>query len=74
MTASNTARLLAIQSAQSGRNVMLCDTTSQTEKDIQEKSTTFDSAFSILNINDNLSVITGAAGSSFLHQNLQYDN
>ena len=68
MTASNTARLLAIQSAQSGRNVMLCDTTSQTEKDIQEKSTTFDSAFSILNINDNLSVITGAAGSSFLHQ------
>ena len=38
MTASNAARLLAIQSAQSGRNVVLCDTTGQIEK-IQEKPT-----------------------------------
>ncbi len=65
MTASNTARLLAIQSAKSGRNVMLCDTTGLTEKDIQEKSTTEGSAFPIHKINDNLSAITGAKGSSF---------
>ena len=35
-TASNAARLLAIQSAQSGRNVVLCDTTGQSEKEIKE--------------------------------------
>ena len=65
ITASNTARLLAAQSAQSGRNVVLCDTTGQIEKEIKEKTTTEDFAFPIHNINDNLSVITGAVGSSF---------
>ena len=39
LTASNAARLLAIQSAQSGRNVVLCDTTGQIEKEIKEKTT-----------------------------------
>ena len=65
MTASNAARLLATQSAQSGRNVVLCDTTGQVEKEIKEKTTTDESAFPIHNINDNLSVITGATSSSF---------
>ena len=65
LTASNTARLLATQSAQSGRNVVLCDTTDQVEKEIKEKTTTDGSAFPIHNINDNLNVMTGAAGSSF---------
>ena len=65
MTASNAARLLAIQSAQSGRNVVLCDTTGQVEKEIKEKTTTDVSAFPIHNINDNLSAITDANGSSF---------
>ena len=65
MTASNTARLLATQSAQSGRNVVLCDTTGQIEKEIKEKTNTDGSAFPIQNISDNLSLITGAAGSSF---------
>ena len=64
-TASNAARLLATHSAQSGRNVLLCDATGQVEKEIKEKITTGDSAFSIRNLNDNLSVITGADGSSF---------
>ena len=74
-TASNAARLLATQSAQSGRNVVLCDTTGQIEKEIKEKTTTDDSAFSIHNINDNLSVITGAAGSSFFtSKTFQYNN
>ena len=65
MTASNAACLLATQSAQSGRNVVLCDTTGQVEKEIKEKTTKDSSAFPIHNITDNLSVITGAAGSSF---------
>ena len=65
MTASNAARLLAIQSAQSGRNVVLCDTTGHVEKEIKEITTTDGSAFPIHNIKDNLNVITGANGSSF---------
>ncbi len=65
LTASNTARLLALQSAQSGRHVVICDTTGQVEKEINEKTTKDNSAFPIHNINDSLSLITGAAGSSF---------
>ena len=37
LNASNAARLLATQSAKSGRSVVLCDTTGQSEKDIKEK-------------------------------------
>ena len=62
---SNAARLLAIQSAQSGRSVVLCDTTGQIEKEIKEKTTTEEAAFPIHNISDSLSVITGADGGSF---------
>ena len=64
-TALNAARVLATQSAQSGRNVLLCDTTGQVEKEIIEKTTTDGSTFPIHKINDNLSVITGVTGSSF---------
>ena len=60
MTASNSARV-SDTSAQSGRNVVLCDTTGQVEKEIKEK-TTNDSSFPIHKINDNLSAITGVAG------------
>ena len=55
-TASNTTRLLAIQSAQSGRNVLICDTTGQVEKEIKEKITTDDADFTIRNISDNLAL------------------
>ena len=65
VTASNAARLLAAQSAQSGRNVVLCDTTNQVKKEIKEKTSVKDSTFSIRNINESLSVATGSAGSSF---------
>ena len=65
LTASNASRLLATQSAQSGRNVVLCDTTGQVEKEITEKNTTEDSTFPIHIISDNMSVITGTIGSSF---------
>jgi len=69
MTASNVARLLATLSAQAGRNVVLCDTTGQSEKEIKEKTTTCRSAFPVHNISDSLSVITGAAGGSFFTSN-----
>ena len=65
LTASNTARLLAIQSAQSGRNVVLCDTTGQSEKEIKEESTTEDYAFPIHNVKEGFNLIIGADGSSF---------
>jgi hypothetical protein len=67
LTASNAARLLATQSAQSGRNVVLCDTTGQVEKEVKDKERTTkdENGTSIHKINDNLSAITGAVGSSF---------
>ena len=65
MTALNAAQLLAIQSAQSGRNVVLCDATGQVEKEIEEKTMTTGTAFAVNKISDNLSVITVTAGSSF---------
>ena len=64
-TASNAACLLATQSAQSGRNVLLCDTTGQSEKQIKEITTTDGSDFPIHNVSNNISVVTGAVGSSF---------
>ena len=65
LTASNTARLLAIQSAQSGRNVVLCDTTVQSEKEIKEESITEGYDFPIHNVKDGFNLIIGADGSSF---------
>ena len=65
LTASNASRLLATQSAQSGRNVLLYDTTGQVEKEIKEKTTIEDSPLPIHNINENLSVMAGTVGSSF---------
>ena len=65
MAASNAARLLAIQSTQSGRNVILCDTTGQSEKEISRQTKSEDDAFPIHNINDSMSLMTSALGSSF---------
>ena len=65
LTASNAARLLATQSAKSGRSVVICDTTGQVEKEIKEKTMKYDSGLPIHKINDSLSVVTGVTGSSF---------
>ena len=65
MTASDAARLLATQSAQSGRNVVVCDTTGQVEKEIKERTAKGETGTSIHKINDNLSSVTGVIGSSF---------
>ena len=58
--APNATRLLAIQCARSGRNVVLCDTTGQLEKEIKEESSTHSSGFIVENISENISVMRGA--------------
>ena len=63
--ASNIARLLATKSAMSGMNVLLCDTTGQSEKEIKKERKTQSSALPIQNLGENINVIMGATGSSF---------
>lgn len=64
-SSSNATRLLAVNSAQSGRSVVLCDTTGQAEKDIKDKPTQDSSDLPIKSIGENISVMTGAHGASF---------
>ena len=64
-TASNAAHLLAIQSAQSGRNVLLCDTTGQSKKQIEKNSTSDNSDSSTVKMGDNISLLMEADGASF---------
>ena len=65
LNAPNAARLLATQSAQSGRNVLLCDATGQTKKEIKEKVKLEDAAYPIHNLNERLSVMNVALGGAF---------
>ena len=69
-TSSSVARILAIQSAQSGRNVVLCDTTGQYENGIEGKTTKNVSTSYLQDINENMSVMTEAVDASFLQQRL----
>ena len=55
----------AVSLAQSGRNVVLCDTTGQIEKEIKEETETQSSGLTVKKINDNISVMTEAVDSSF---------
>ena len=64
-TASDTACLLAIQSAQSGRSVLLCDTTGQLEKKIKDESIKKTSDLPIVNIGNNINILKEANGISF---------
>lgn len=64
-TAANFARILATQSAHSGRKVVLCDTTGQIENEAKDSTERHASGLPILNINDNISVMKGANESSF---------
>ena len=63
-SASATARLLAAKSAKSGRNVVLYDTTGQLEKEIKNKPSKNNSDTTIMKLDDNISVMTGAEGAS----------
>ena len=54
-----------MNSAQSGRNVVLCDTTGQAEKEIKDKPKHDSSDLPIKSIGENISVMSGADGASF---------
>ncbi|MFL2765843.1 MAG: GumC family protein [Paracoccaceae bacterium] len=61
----NTARLLAVNSAQSGRNIVLCDTTGQLEKEIKDKPTQNNSHVPTISIGENITIMSGADEASF---------
>ena len=62
--ATDAARLLATQSAQSGRNVLLCDTTGSSEKEIKEAVTTQIRGLTVRSFSNNLSVLSGNQGAN----------
>ena len=64
-SASNATRLLASHSAKSGRNVILCNTTGQSEKEIKESPTSQNSNLPIISVGNNISVVAGVDGDSF---------
>ena len=64
-SSSNAARLLAVNSAQSGKSVVLCDTTGQVEKAIKDKPTKNSSDLPVTLIDENISVMRGASEASF---------
>ena len=62
--ATDAARLLATQSAQSGRTVLLCDTTGSSEKEIKEAVTTQIHGLTVRSLSNNLSVLSGNQGAN----------
>ena len=64
-SASDAARLLATQSAQSGRRVVLCDTTGQSETGIDDSSSSTSSEFSIVDMGENINILANTNGSYF---------
>ena len=65
ITAQNAARLLAIQSAKSGRNVILCDTIDESEKQIKENPEVKNNDLAITKVSNNICVMTTADSASF---------
>ena len=66
-SSSDITRLLATQSAQSGRKVILCDTTLKSKKEIEDKPLLDISGLPIVNIDSNINLLNNANGASFLH-------
>ena len=64
-SSSNAARLLAVNSAQSGRSVVLCDTTGQAEKAIKDNPTQNSSDLPVTRIDENIVIMRGASEASF---------
>ena len=62
---SDIARLLAIQSARSGRKVILCDTTGKSDKAIEDNLVADTSTFPIVDIGYNLNLMAEAKDASF---------
>ena len=65
LNASNAVKLLATQSALSGRSVVLCDTTGRLVKNNKGEFKTTPSDLPIKNIGNNVSIMKGLEGSSF---------
>jgi uncharacterized protein involved in exopolysaccharide biosynthesis len=61
----NTARLLAVNSAQSGRKVIICDTTGQSKKEIEDNSTNNSPDLLTTSIGNNIDVMKGAIEATF---------
>ena len=64
-SSSDITRLLATQSAQSGRKVVLCDTTLKSKKEIEDKPLLDISGLPIVNIDSNINLLNNANGASF---------
>lgn len=64
-TSYNTARLLAINSAQSGRKVVICDTTGQSKKEIEDNSTNNSPDLLSTSIGNNIDVMNCANKATF---------
>ena len=64
-SSSNTARLLALNSARSGKNILLCDTTGYSEKEIRSKSTQSSSDLPTISVDNNVSVLKEVDGVPF---------
>ena len=65
LNASDAARVLAAQSSQSGRNVVICDTTGQSEKEINVEKLDFAQSQPIVKISENINIMAGANSASF---------
>ena len=65
VNAASAARLFALQSAQSGRNVVLCDTTGELETETKGKSNNHPSGLPIVNLDEKINVMTETKGPAF---------
>ena len=65
LTSSGAARLLATQSSLSGRKVILCDITGESERDIADNSKESKGAFSVVKINDTMNILSDTKDVSF---------
>lgn len=64
-TASGVARLLAAQSAKSGKSVVLCDTTSLSDKETEDKSKVEETGLPIVRMGENINLMAGVYEATF---------
>ena len=67
LVAQNLVRVLAIQSSQAGRKVLICDTTGKSALEHKNKVNENTSGHSIISVNDNVHILTEANGASFFN-------
>ena len=64
-TAAQTARLLATQSSKSGQNIVLCDVSNQSNKEIEGHSTIVISDITVSKADGGFDILKDCAGTSF---------